>query len=87
MVRVVGSRVILEGMTHRVGPKGQVVIPKELRDELGIEPGDDVAFWLEGDHVAMRPVADRPLLRGRFPNSGLVEILEAERASERDRDR
>ena len=49
------AMVILGGMTHRVGPKGQVVIPKELRDELGIEPGDEVSFWLHGDHVAVRP--------------------------------
>ncbi|MEQ8717746.1 MAG: AbrB/MazE/SpoVT family DNA-binding domain-containing protein [Acidimicrobiales bacterium] len=40
-------------MTHRVGPKGQVVIPKELRDEFGIEPGDEVSFWRHGDHVAV----------------------------------
>lgn len=28
----------------RVTTKGQVTIPKEIRDELGIEPGDEIAF-------------------------------------------
>lgn len=28
----------------RVTTKGQVTIPKEIRDVLGIEPGDEVAF-------------------------------------------
>lgn len=28
----------------RVTTKGQVTIPKEIRDALGIEPGDEVAF-------------------------------------------
>jgi len=28
----------------RVTSKGQVTIPKEIRDALGIEPGDEVAF-------------------------------------------
>jgi AbrB family looped-hinge helix DNA binding protein len=31
-------------MTHKVGAKGQVVLPKEMRDEFGIEPGDEVEF-------------------------------------------
>jgi len=28
----------------RVTTKGQVTIPKEIRDALGIEPGDEVTF-------------------------------------------
>jgi AbrB family looped-hinge helix DNA binding protein len=28
----------------RVTSKGQVTIPKEIRDALGIEPGDEIAF-------------------------------------------
>ena len=28
----------------RVTTKGQVTIPKEIREELGIEPGDEVTF-------------------------------------------
>lgn len=72
-------------MTHRVGPKGQVVIPKQLRDELGIEPGDEVSFWRHEDHVALRRVGQRPL-RGRFRGSPLTDELESERARDRERE-
>lgn len=78
--------VILPGMTHLVGAKGQVVIPKELRDELGIEPGDEVTFWREGDHVAVRPARHRPALRGRFAGTELVDVLAAERTADRARE-
>jgi len=70
-------------MTHRVGAKGQVVIPKEIRNELGIEPGDEVSFWREGDHVAVRPASHRPALRGRFEGSTLVDDLTAQRQVDR----
>ena len=78
--------VILDGMTHRVGTKGQVVIPKEIRDELGIEPGDEVSFWRHDDHVAVRPAGHRRPLRGRFEGIGLVEDLAAERDADRRRE-
>ena len=73
-------------MTHRVGPKGQVVIPKELRDELGIQPGDEVSFWRHGDHVAVRPASQRQPLRGRFRGSPLADDLAAEREADRIRE-
>lgn len=78
--------VILAGMTHRVGPKGQVVIPKELRDELGIEPGDEVSFWRQGDYVAVRPASQRRALRGRFEGAAFVDALATERAADRRRE-
>ena len=40
-------------MPYRVGPKGQVVVAKELRDRLGIGPGWVAIQRLRGDHVEM----------------------------------
>lgn len=62
------------------------MIPKELRDELGIEPGDEVSFWRHGDHVAVRTVRTGPELRGRYRGSQLTEALEDERAADRVRE-
>jgi antitoxin PrlF len=45
-------------MTHKVGIKGQVVIPKAIRDQLGIEPGDEVTFEPDGRDVRVRRVDD-----------------------------
>jgi len=78
--------VILLRMTHKVGPKGQVVIPKDLRDEFGIEPGDEVVFWRDGDHVAVRAVHGSRPLKGRFAGRPLVDQLEADRAADRQRE-
>jgi bifunctional DNA-binding transcriptional regulator/antitoxin component of YhaV-PrlF toxin-antitoxin module len=42
-----------------------VVIPKKLRDEPGIERGDEVTFWREGDHVLVRAARYGPVMRVR----------------------
>ncbi|MEM3012817.1 MAG: AbrB/MazE/SpoVT family DNA-binding domain-containing protein [Candidatus Hadarchaeales archaeon] len=43
----------------KVGPKGQVVVPKAFRKALGIGPGSRVIFELQGDKLLMkRPSTD-----------------------------
>jgi AbrB family looped-hinge helix DNA binding protein len=72
-------------MTSRVGPKGQVVIPKAMRDRLGITPGDEVDFTLEDEAVRVVLRRGQPSLRGQFAGLGLTAALEADRRSERGR--
>ena len=59
------STVILDGMTHKVGPKGQVVLPKAMRDALGIQPGDEVRFDKGEDGIVVRKAKSRAeIVRG-----------------------
>lgn len=45
-----------------VTSKGQVTIPKPLRQQLGIRQGSRVEFILVGDHAEMRVVSTPPVL-------------------------
>lgn len=69
-------------MTQRVGAKGQVVIPKDLREMVGLHPGTEVSFALEGDHVVVFAVGAHESLEGIFNHSGMAEDLLRDRAAE-----
>jgi AbrB family looped-hinge helix DNA binding protein len=70
------------GMTGRIGAKGQVVIPKALRDRARLQPGDEVDFELRDEEIVL--VARRsPLqLGGRFTKTGMAARLLQDRARE-----
>ncbi len=41
--------------------KGQVTIPKKIRNALAIKEGDSVIFSLEGDHAVVMPIKKKVL--------------------------
>ncbi|AKG92014.1 transcriptional regulator, AbrB family [Geoglobus ahangari] len=41
--------------TRTVGKKGQVTIPKEIRDRFGLKEGKKVIFEVKGDEIILRP--------------------------------
>jgi antitoxin PrlF len=86
--------VILTSMTYRVGPKGQVVIPKAIRERLGISPGDEVVVERDGREVRIRLQADDlearreriRALRGVSTAAPGLPGLEAYKREERERE-
>ena len=41
-----------------VSSKGQIVIPAELREKLGIKPGTRVAIEQQGDRLVLQPITE-----------------------------
>jgi AbrB family looped-hinge helix DNA binding protein len=51
----------LEISVSQVSSKGQVTIPKDIRESLGITEGDRVLFEVDGSRVTLRKVSDEKL--------------------------
>jgi len=47
--------------TVKTHPKGQIIIPKEIRNKLGIKPGKVLSITLVKDHAEIRPLPDDPI--------------------------
>ncbi|MBI4317796.1 MAG: AbrB/MazE/SpoVT family DNA-binding domain-containing protein [Chloroflexi bacterium] len=63
--------------------KGQVTVPKEIRDALGIGPGSEVEFGLEQGRVILRKRVPAKVfqkwegyLRDRLPAGSVNEMME-----------
>jgi len=56
----------------RISSKGQVTLPKAIREALGLRPGEEVVFELRNDEVVLRP-------RRRVPLEALLGRLKGER--------
>ena len=68
--------------------KGQIVIPKEIREVLGIKPGKQLSIKLVDDHAEIRPLPNDPIefLTGIFkdhPKSLAGELLKERKKDDR----
>lgn len=45
----------------KTSSKGQIVIPKEIRERLGIGPGKKVLLQVVGEHAEIVPLPDDPI--------------------------
>ena len=54
--------------TTRISSKGQVVIPKRLREALGLRPGDPLLVALQGDKLIIRKLTLEDLVRESMEN-------------------
>lgn len=48
--------------TRNVGPKGQVVIPKQMRDALGLKPGVEVVLEMRDQEIVIK----KPQVSGSY---------------------
>jgi AbrB family looped-hinge helix DNA binding protein len=62
-----------------VSPKFQVVIPKEIRQKLGLSPGQKIQIVVYGDRLELIPV--RPIKRMR----GFLKGIDTRVPREEDR--
>ena len=62
--------------TARITSKGQITVPKQVRDRLGIEPGDALEFHFEDGRLEVRPVRRRRLkeFRGLFRGERVLDF-------------
>jgi AbrB family looped-hinge helix DNA binding protein len=49
-------------LTKNVGPKGQVVIPKRMREALGLKPGVEVTLELRNEEIVIK----KPQIKGSY---------------------
>jgi antitoxin PrlF len=68
-------------MESALTSKGQVTIPKELREKLNLAPGDKVKFFMNPEgHLVILPKLPASALRGLFRSRvGPVSLEDMER--------
>lgn len=79
----------MERMVVKVSSKGQLVIPKEIREALGVRPGTEMHVEVAGRKIVLEPIESfTPVeaLYGKYAETDLLSDLETEHREEVQRD-
>ena len=71
----------IEGKTTRITRKGRVTIPKSLREEFGLEVGDEIRWQVDEDGIKVRK-ATQSAGRGMLVDADITEKKREEMAAE-----
>ncbi len=83
-------------ITITLGKSGRLVVPKVIRERLGLREGSRLKLEIQGGKIEAEPEADEvdidlssgfPVIRAKSPRKGLsaVEAIKAEREARIDR--
>jgi len=79
----------MQTTSSKVTSKGQIVIPKKIRDKYGIRPSSSI-HWIEKEEgILMVPDSDDPIIsaRGMLKGTGLLKAYLIEKEKEKERER
>ncbi len=67
----------MENVFTTLSSKGQVVIPAEIREKMGIKTGTRMAVRIEKDRLVLEPINEQYIRRLRGSLKGPVSMVEA----------
>ena len=79
----------MQTTSSKVTSKGQIVIPKKIREKYTIRPSSSI-HWIEKEEgILMVPDSDDPIVsaRGMLKGSGLLKAYLLEKKKEKERER
>ena len=81
----------MQTLTSKVTSKGQIVIPKKIREKYRIGPSTEILWIEKKEGILMLPESEDPIVaaRGMFKGTGLLKSYlrtkQAEKAKENER--
>ena len=76
----------MQTLSSKVTSKGQIVIPKKLREKYGIHPATSI-HWIEKEEgILMIPDSEDPIVaaRGMLKGSGILKVYLKDKKREKE---